>query len=135
MNTSMRSLFTSFCVLLMATTAAAEDGGDLQLQNRLQAHISFLADDLMLGRQPGSDGYNIAANYVASQFQQLGLVPAGTEGSYFQQVPLRQALQVSGSAGVTFTHGDKNTVFTFIDQFYMGPSLGHTSSDLEAELV
>lgn len=135
MNTSMRSLFTSFCVLLMATTAAAEDGSDLQLQDRLQAHITFLADDLMLGRQPGSDGYNIAANYVASQFRQMGLVPAGSEDSYFQQVPLRQAFLVPDSAGMTYLTGDESTAFTFVEQFFVGPSLSRTSAALEAELV
>jgi len=66
------------CIAMLAISPAqAADDSDLQLQNRLRAHIEFLADDLMLGRQPGSDGYNIAANYVSSQFRQMGLLPAG----------------------------------------------------------
>ncbi len=72
-------------VLSVAVTQAA-GAVDQQLQNRLRAHIEFLADDLLRGRQPGRDGYNIAANYVASQFLQMGLSPAGTGGGYFQQV-------------------------------------------------
>jgi hypothetical protein len=82
----MRKLIPAFCALLLATVVmGAVDESDQQLQNRLRAHIEFLADDLMLGRQPGSDGYNIAANYVASQFRQMGLLPAGNEDSYFQR--------------------------------------------------
>jgi Zn-dependent M28 family amino/carboxypeptidase len=132
----MRFFLTSFCTLLLCiTTAGFADDADLQLQNRLQAHINFLADDLMLGRQPGSDGYNIAANYVASQFQQAGLTPAGDEGSFFQQVPLRQAFLQQGSAEMTLKRGDQSTSFTFLEQFYMSPSLGRTSSSLEADLV
>jgi Zn-dependent M28 family amino/carboxypeptidase len=132
----MRFFLTSFCTLLLCiTTAGFADDADLQLQNRLQAHINFLADDLMLGRQPGSDGYNIAANYVASQFQQSGLTPAGDEGSFFQQVPLRQAFLQQGSAEMTLKRGDQSTSFTFLEQFYMSPSLGRTSSSLEADLV
>ena len=51
------------CVLvLFVSTARAELEPDQQLENRLRAHIEFLADDLMRGRQPGSQGYNIAAN-------------------------------------------------------------------------
>ena len=67
----------------------AADTPDQQLQNRLRAHIEFLADDRLRGRQPGSDGYNIAANYVASQFLQMGLLPAGNDGSYFQHETVR----------------------------------------------
>jgi len=124
------------CVLLLATISAqAEDETDLQLQNRLQAHIDFLADDLMRGRQPGSPGYNIAANYVSSQFRQMGLLPAGTDGGYFQQVPLRQAFLEPGSAELVFHNGTRTIPLVFVDQFYMGPALGSTASELEAGLV
>jgi hypothetical protein len=30
--------------------------------------MSFLADDLLEGRESGTRGYDIAANYVASQY-------------------------------------------------------------------
>ena len=132
----MRKLIPAFCALLLATTVmGAVDESDQQLQNRLRAHIEFLADDLMLGRQPGSDGYNIAANYVASQFRQMGLLPAGNEGSYFQQVPLRQAFLEPGSAEMVFSRGEETVPLVFVEQFYMGPSLAHKSSDLEAGLA
>lgn len=60
---------------------------------RLRAHMAFLADDALLGREPGTPGYDAAADYVAEQFQQLGLTPAGTNGSYFQSVPLRRSVR------------------------------------------
>ncbi len=132
----MRFVLACCCALLLCITAAgAAEDSDLRLQNRLQAHINFLADDLLLGRQPGSDGYNIAANYVASQFQQMGLMPAGTGGMYFQPVPLRQAFLEPGSAELVIKQGDKATALVFADQFYMGPSLGSLSSELEASMV
>ena len=132
----MRKLILGFCTLLLSNTVAgAVDESDQQLQDRLRAHIEFLADDLMLGRQPGSDGYNIAANYVASQFRQTGLLPAGNRSSFFQQVPLRQAFLEPGSAEMVFSRGEEIIPLVFVEQFYMGPSLGHTSSDLEAGLV
>jgi len=122
-------------LLLLSHSAWAASEPDQQLQDHLQAHIEFLADDLMRGRQPGSKEYNIAANYVASQFRQMGLLPAGNEGSYLQQVPLRQAFLEPGSAEVIFSHGQETIPLSFVEQFYMGPSLGHTSSDLDAGLV
>lgn len=132
----MRVLIGVCCTaLLCMTVARATDEPDQQLQNRLRAHIGFLADDLMLGRQPGSVGYNIAANYVASQFLQMGLKPAGNEGHYFQQVPLRQALLEPGSAEMVFSRGEETIPLVFVEQFYMRPSLGQTASALDAGLV
>ncbi len=120
----MRVLIGVCCTaLLCMAVARATDETDQQLQNRLRAHIGFLADDLMLGRQPGSVGYNIAANYVASQFLQMGLKPAGNEGHYFQQVPLRQALLEPGSAEMVFSRGEETIPLVFVEQFYMRPTL------------
>lgn len=133
---SLRLVSWLGCVMLLAATPAhAGDQAGLQLNKRLQAHIEFLADDLMRGRQPGTDGYNIAANYVSSQFQQMGLSPAGDDGGYFQQVPLRRAFLEPGSAGFEFRFTEQSTPLVFVDQFYMGPDLGSTSSELEAEMV
>ena len=132
----MRFSLRVCCALLFLFSAAGTaQETDRLLQNRLQAHIRFLADDLMLGRQPGSAGYNIAANYLASQFQQMGLTAAGTDGSYFQQVPLRQAFLVPGSAALVLKRGDEANSLDFVEQFYMAPSLASTSSELEAGLV
>ncbi|MGI9327959.1 MAG: M28 family metallopeptidase [Pseudomonadales bacterium] len=63
--------------------------------HKLQAHMAFLADDALLGREPGTPGYDAAANYVAEQFRQLGLLPAGAQGSYFQNVQLRRSIRIA----------------------------------------
>lgn len=57
-------------------------------QAAMKAHVLFLASDAMRGREAGSPEYDIAANYVASQFYAAGLRPAGDQGSYLQKVPL-----------------------------------------------
>ena len=57
----------------------------------IRAHMQFLSDDLMEGRETGTRGYMLAANYIRSQFQSIGLQPGGANGSYFQQVPLRRS--------------------------------------------
>src|SRR5687768_5192862 len=58
--------------------------------DRVKAHVAFLADDLLEGRDAGTRGYDIAARYVASQYQALGLQPAGPNGAWYQNVPFRQ---------------------------------------------
>ena len=44
-------------------------------QTSLRKHIEFLADDALEGRMTGSDGAKQAADYIAEQFKQLGLIP------------------------------------------------------------
>ena len=46
-----------------------------------RAHVAFLSDDLLEGRDTGSRGHEIAARYVASQFAGLGLKPGGDNGT------------------------------------------------------
>ena len=54
----------------------------------IEAHLRYLADDLLEGRAPATRGGMLAARYIAAQFQALGLEPAGRDGSYFQPVAL-----------------------------------------------
>ncbi|MCW3837500.1 M20/M25/M40 family metallo-hydrolase [Sphingomonas canadensis] len=56
----------------------------------VKAHVEFLADDLLEGRNAGTRGYEIAARYVATRFEALGLKPGGADGSWYQQVPLAE---------------------------------------------
>ncbi|HEV2748348.1 MAG TPA: M28 family metallopeptidase [Allosphingosinicella sp.] len=51
-----------------------------------RAHVEFLADDRLEGRDAGSRGYDIAADYVAQRFAALGLKPA-VNGGWYQPVP------------------------------------------------
>ena len=50
----------------------------------LRQHVQFLADDALQGRMTGTDGAKRAADYIAAQFMQRNLKPAGEEDSYFQ---------------------------------------------------
>ncbi len=54
------------------------------------AHVRFLADDKLEGRDVGTQGYEAAADYVAAQFEQAGLAP-GAGASYSQPVALIKA--------------------------------------------
>jgi Zn-dependent M28 family amino/carboxypeptidase len=56
--------------------------------NELNAHIKFLADDLLEGRAPATRGGDLAARYIASQYEAIGLEPAGGDGSFYQAVAI-----------------------------------------------
>ena len=57
-------------------------------QAAMRTHVMFLASDALRGREAGTPDYDVAAQYVAAQFQAAGLRPAGDAGSYLQHVPL-----------------------------------------------
>lgn len=54
----------------------------------MDAHLRYLADDLLEGRGPGTRGGMLAAKYIAAQFEAMGLEPAGPGKSFFQPVAL-----------------------------------------------
>ncbi|HMH84164.1 MAG TPA: hypothetical protein VK531_14950, partial [Gemmatimonadales bacterium] len=54
----------------------------------MDAHLKYLADDLLEGRAPATRGGALAVRYIAAQFAALGLEPAGPDGSYYQPVAL-----------------------------------------------
>lgn len=65
------------------------------------SHFRFLADDMLEGRAPGTRGGRLAGDYVATQFERMGLTPAGTDGGWFQsfQLARRRARRSELGAG------------------------------------
>src|SRR6266446_4858918 len=73
----------------VATTATAQRPAPVPVDTAaMDAHLRFLASDLLEGRAPATHGGRLAAAYIAAQFQALGLEPAGANGTYFQPVAL-----------------------------------------------
>jgi len=68
--------------------AAGESSLPLINTRAIDAHLKYLADDLLEGRAPATRGGRLAAKYVAAAFEALGLEPGGPSGSYFQPVAL-----------------------------------------------
>lgn len=83
------SLLRILVALALAASGVAPAGAETAgSADKIRAHVTFLADDLLQGREAGSPGHEIAAAYVASQLRQLGVKPGAADGSYFQHVPM-----------------------------------------------
>jgi hypothetical protein len=78
--------------------------------DRMKAHVTFLADDLLEGREAGTRGHEIAARYVASQFALLGLKPGGQNGTYFEPVELLESTLTGPPPALTLTRADGTQV-------------------------
>ncbi|MDZ7269714.1 MAG: M20/M25/M40 family metallo-hydrolase [candidate division KSB1 bacterium] len=55
---------------------------------RLYHHLAVLGSDSLEGRGTGTRGGEKAAAYLAQQFRSFGLLPAGDDNTYFQQIPM-----------------------------------------------
>ncbi len=55
----------------------------------IRADMRFLADDALEGRGTATRGHELAAKYMATRFEGMGLQPAGDNNTYFQSVPVR----------------------------------------------
>lgn len=77
----------------------------------LRAHLEFLADDALEGRRPGTRGGELAAKYIATQFERMGLEPVGDSGTYYHHVPIitltpHPTLKIGGSASNELAYRD-----------------------------
>ncbi len=54
----------------------------------LRTHLSVLAADSMEGRETGTRGQIMAAEYLAERYREMGLKPVGDNGTYYQNFDL-----------------------------------------------
>jgi Zn-dependent M28 family amino/carboxypeptidase len=71
--------------------------------DEFKAHLKFLSDDKLQGRAPGTMGGDIAAMYIASQFERCGLKPNSEQYGYFQYLPIRSITTDYKSVSFTIT--------------------------------
>ncbi|MFP4527015.1 MAG: M28 family peptidase [Candidatus Kapaibacterium sp.] len=60
-------------------------------------HLNFLGSDLFEGRGTGQMGGNLAAKYLALELDRIGLVPMGSENTFYQYVPMHGSYPLRGS--------------------------------------
>ena len=72
------------------------------------SHVVWLSDDALKGRAAGSEGHRKAAEYVAAEFEKLGLKP-GAGKSFFQPVPLRAVTIDRAASNVAVVSGGRRT--------------------------
>lgn len=111
----MNRLFFFVLCMLLSTSLWAQDEHEAARKyantisaNDFKAHISFLADDLLEGRETGERGQVMAAHYIRTHFMRLGLEP-GNEGSFYQEFAIRRTKAQKGEMRIgnkSYTHGD-----------------------------
>jgi len=101
----------------------------------LGAHIRFLADDLLEGRDTGSRGHRIAARYVAAQLEAAGLDPAGDGGSFEQRVPFRSAQLLEEQCLFRLTRAGRTRELTYGEEYLLQPQFFLEDARVDAPVV
>ena len=129
----MRSFSLASLALLLAAplSAATPDFS----ADAFKAHVAFLSDDLLEGRDTGSRGHRIAAAYVASEFEALGLKPAGEKGGWYQEVPFRSATLGKPAPEVTISGPGGTKRWANGTAVLVRPSVAQTEQDISAPVV
>ena len=104
---------------------------------RLQEDMTFLSSDAAEGREAGTPGYLMAADYVAQSFSRTGLLPAGDEGSYYQDIAFLRARRDGNGRVMEVTDSETGEALSFTEgvDFAIGPSLNAAQADVTAEAV
>jgi len=123
-------LATGLAAFSLAAAALAQGPSAEFRPEAFRAHVAFLADDLLEGREAGSRGHEIAARYVAAQFAALGLRPGGAGGSWYQPI---EFMRYTPAGAPTLTVGER--VITHGREMVMRASPDAAALAIEAPLV
>jgi len=118
-----------------ASADKADEAMALIRPEAIRADMRFLSDDLLEGRGTGTRGHELAAKYMAAQFEQIGLQPWGDAGTYFQNVPFKASRPDAEKTTLTLVRGGKEEKFEFRKDFISRGDPGRTESSVEAEVV
>jgi hypothetical protein len=94
----------------------AQGGRRAVIQEKdLRDWLTYLSSDELQGRQIFTEGYGLAAQFVAERLREMGVKPMGDNGTYFQNVQQKGyritnnssvTVEAPGKAPVTFKHGE-----------------------------
>jgi hypothetical protein len=120
-------------VLFLIGAAAAAETNWAAAGKDWWAHVQFLADDKLEGRNVGSKGYEAAADYVVSQFERAGLVP-GAGSTYSQPVGFIKGTLDEPASNLALVRDGRPVPVTLGDDAWLGWGSA-TRPDVEAPLV
>ncbi len=146
MLTGKRGWLVSACVGLVPLmvsgsypAATPPDAADRAMSTirpeALRADMRFLSDDLLEGRGTATRGHELAAKFMAAQFEGLGLQPAGDAGTYFQEVPLRSFKPDEGQTTFTVARAGQEETLNFRTDYIVGGDPSRPAVSVEAPVV
>jgi Zn-dependent M28 family amino/carboxypeptidase len=103
--------------------------------DHIRWHVRYLSHDLLEGRGTGQRGGDIAAEYIATQFAEYGLKPAGDHGTYMQKVPLVGITTLGETQFSLVPKQGEAMNLKPLDEYVAYDQTQQAQSDVEAEIV
>ena len=129
-------LFVGIASIVSGSMAHAQtDGAPSRITaQEIDAHLRFLASDLLEGRAPATRGGRIAEEYIATQLQAFGVKPGVGDSSYFQRVPI-DVVKADPATIRVVASGKANANLRFTDDVVVWPGSATDASNARGELV
>jgi hypothetical protein len=90
-------LFGLLSFLAVSAFSQKKSKEDLYTRSKLELHVKILADQKMEGRRTGTDGANMARDYIKERFLEYGLQPAGEQQQWFQPFTVNEGKEMDPS--------------------------------------
>ena len=123
---------------LMACVFAISSGGSAEVVpevvTRLTSDLKYLASDELEGRGVGTNGLNVAADYVAKAFKDAGLNVTTAGGDPFQEFTMTTGAKLGPTNTLKLVGPEGKTIELAIDKDFQVCSFG-ASGTFNAELV
>lgn len=100
----------------------------------MKQHITYLASDALEGRMTGTKGEQLATEYVAGIFKQMGLVPFGDEGTWYDTFEFTAGVALGPKNALQLTAGEQKIELT-CDQDWRPLSFSQTGDIPASEIV
>ncbi len=129
-----RTLLLAALLAGAAITGLVAQSPDLAAEGHAWwAHVQYLADDKLEGRNLGTPGYETAARYVESQFQAIGLKPGGA-GGFRQPVKLESRTLAPGETTLALVRDGREQPLAIGEDATLS-ARAELNGDLEASAV
>ena len=115
-------------------STAVKAAMELASADVLKTNISYLADDKLLGRQPGKPGYQMAVDYVIGELQKNGVKPAGEKGTWLQTILMRRS-SITPSFKASITADGKEKILVEGKDITLTPNPTAKESMVDGALV
>lgn len=106
----MRIIISTFFCLVIGSLYAQTDA----LQ-QVKIDVVYLASDYLEGRETGTRGEAMAADYIAYRYAQLGMIGINDEVGYFQSFPFKELVNPHGNHEGDPKQGNGKNVVGYFD--------------------
>ena len=93
--------------------------------------VQVLASDDFQGRAPGTVGEEQTVEWLAAEFERLGLEPAGDDGTWFQDVPMVQTTADESTVKMDLEFDGQERTLDFGDEMVIGTRTGESKVEID----